>query len=275
MRGVNYELAIALAPPDTQLLLLTGSVANPHDVVAWLRRIGRDAVLVSHEERPVPLEEVDLERLPDRAASQVHGWWPRHDRQCAARGPRARSSSSRRAAMRPRISRGSSPRRFQPRIPLRLSPEQEQLAGPRLAKLLQQRVAYHHSGLSYAQRAGLVEPLAKAGQLRVVVATMGLAAGINFSMRSVAITGTSLSAPGISSTRCSPMSSCRCSAAPGAAGSMKSVTRSSPRSRRACTMPARASSAARRMVDWPTLIAVMQGAIAAGAGAFCRRAGAE
>jgi hypothetical protein len=42
--------------------------------------------------------------------------------------------------------------------------------------------------LSYAARAGLVEALAKAGQLNVVVATMGLAAGINFSMRSVLVT---------------------------------------------------------------------------------------
>src|SRR5213078_858384 len=42
-RGVNYELALALAPASTQLLLLSGSVGNPQDVVAWLRRIGRDA----------------------------------------------------------------------------------------------------------------------------------------------------------------------------------------------------------------------------------------
>src|SRR5204863_458951 len=62
--------------------------------------------------------------------------------------------------------------------------------GKKLAKLLRSRVAYHHSGLSYAVRAGLIEPLAKAGQLNVVVATMGLAAGINFSMRSVLITDT-------------------------------------------------------------------------------------
>jgi hypothetical protein len=53
--------------------------------------------------------------------------------------------------------------------------------------MLKSRVAYHHSGLSYAARAGVIEPLAKAGQLRVVVATMGLAAGINFSLRSVAL----------------------------------------------------------------------------------------
>jgi hypothetical protein len=52
-------------------------------------------------------------------------------------------------------------------------------------------VTYHHSGLSYGARAGVIEPLAKAGQLRVVVATMGLAAGINFSLRSVALAGES------------------------------------------------------------------------------------
>ncbi len=71
--------------------------------------------------------------------------------------------------------------------PLSLSAEQKALAGENLARMLKSRVAYHHSGLSYAARAGVIEPLAKAGQLRVVVATMGLAAGINFSLRSVAL----------------------------------------------------------------------------------------
>ena len=44
MRGVHYELAVALAPRHTQLLFLSGSVANPQDVVAWLQRIDRNAV---------------------------------------------------------------------------------------------------------------------------------------------------------------------------------------------------------------------------------------
>jgi hypothetical protein len=75
--------------------------------------------------------------------------------------------------------------------PLQLTTEQKQIVGEHLARLLKARVAYHHSGLSYAVRAGVIEPLAKAGQLRVVVATMGLAAGINFSLRSVALAGES------------------------------------------------------------------------------------
>lgn len=49
-RGLNYELSIALAPPETQLLLLSGSVANPQDLVKWLRRLGRDAILVKSED---------------------------------------------------------------------------------------------------------------------------------------------------------------------------------------------------------------------------------
>ncbi|PZR72386.1 MAG: hypothetical protein DLM73_13360 [Chthoniobacterales bacterium] len=65
VRGVHYELALALAPRQTQILLLSGSVQNPQDVVAWFQRIGRDPVLISHNERPVPLEEIDLRALPE------------------------------------------------------------------------------------------------------------------------------------------------------------------------------------------------------------------
>ena len=75
--------------------------------------------------------------------------------------------------------------------PLLLGNDQKLIVGEHLAKLLKSRIAYHHSGLSYGARAGVIEPLAKAGQLRVVVATMGLAAGINFSLRSVALAAAS------------------------------------------------------------------------------------
>jgi hypothetical protein len=78
-----------------------------------------------------------------------------------------------------------------PAEPLSLTQEQRSLAGKEFAAMLEKRIAYHHSGLGYALRAGLVEPLAKAGQLRVIVSTMGLAAGINFSVRSVHVSSTS------------------------------------------------------------------------------------
>src|SRR5436189_5516598 len=187
VRGVHYELALALAPPETQLLLLSGSVKNPQDVVAWFQRIGRDPVLISHNERPVPLEEMDLRMLPDSQFVQTKNLWPR------LIGKALRADLAPVLVFAPR--RNASEEMAQTiasaiplRDPLSLSAAQEALAGKRLSKLLRNRVAYHHSGLSYAVRAGLIEPLAKAGQLNIVVATMGLAAGINFSMRSVLLT---------------------------------------------------------------------------------------
>jgi len=187
MRGVHYELAVALAPKATQLLFLSGSVANPSDVVAWLQRIGRDAVLIEHKTRPVPLEETDLGNLPDSQFVQSRNFWPR----MIGRAMRADLApvlvfAPRRAAAEQIAQAIASA--LPVRDPLRLTSAQEQTAGKSLTKLLRNRVAYHHSGLSYAARAGVVESLAKAGQLNVVAATMGLAAGINFSMRSVIVT---------------------------------------------------------------------------------------
>jgi superfamily II RNA helicase len=189
-RGLNYELAIALAPPHTQLLLLSGSVANPHSVVQWLKRLGRKAVLIRHELRPVPQEEVYADNLNYHVPAEIRGYWPRLAAKALAEdlgpilifAPRRQAAESMAAEL---------TRALPTPNPLSLSAEQKALAGESLAKMLKCRVAYHHSGLSYATRAGVVEPLAKAGQLRVVVATMGLAAGINFSLRSVALSGQS------------------------------------------------------------------------------------
>ncbi len=189
-RGLNYELALALAPPQTQLLLLSGSVANPQNLVQWLQRLGRAATLIRHEHRPVPLEEVNADSLNFHVPGEIRGYWPRVAAKALAEdlGPILIFSPRRQAAE----SLAAELARMLPTPnPLALSLSQKALVSDGLAKMLKSRVAYHHSGLSYAARAGVVEPLAKAGQLRVVVATMGLAAGINFSLRSVALAGES------------------------------------------------------------------------------------
>jgi superfamily II DNA/RNA helicase len=185
-RGLNYEIAIAMAPAHTQLLLLSGSVANPQDVVKWLQRLGRDAIHVRTDFRPVPLDEVHAHQLSYHVPTQIRNYWPRLAAKVLAEdlgpllifAPRRASAESMAAEL----------ARYLPTPnPLMLSPEQRLVVGENLARMLKSRIAYHHSGLSYAARAGVIEPLAKAGQLRVVVATMGLAAGINFSLRSVAL----------------------------------------------------------------------------------------
>ncbi|MEI6051389.1 MAG: DEAD/DEAH box helicase [Opitutaceae bacterium] len=186
-RGNHYEGALLSAPPELQLLLLSGAVSNPHDVATWLRRLGRHVEVVSHRERPVPLEEVEVDDLIAGLPRSIEGFWSRRIAGALREGlgPVLIFAPHRHDAE--RLARQFA-REVPLAEPLTLTPEQEQLAGPALTKLLRQRVAYHHSGLAYAQRAGLIEPLAKAGQLRAVFATLGLSAGINFSLRSVLIT---------------------------------------------------------------------------------------
>jgi len=261
-RGVNYELALALAPPETQLLLLSGSVGNPQDVVTWLRRIGRDAVLISHDVRPVPLTEVDIEALPNRAAPNVRGYWPRLIMNAlrADLGPVLMFAPRRNAAEEFAQALASALPETQP---LTLSQEQESLAGPKLARLLRARVAFHHSGLSYAQRAGVVEPLAKNGQLRVVVATMGLAAGINFSMRSVVVTDTRYMV-GNYERQLQPDELLQMFGRAGRRGLDETghvlFAENTPRLLNARPRQLRRAT----KLDWPTLIAVMHGAVARG-----------
>jgi superfamily II DNA/RNA helicase len=187
-RGAHYEGAIILASSRTQLLLLSGSVENPKDVAEWMRRLGREVEVVATDERPVPLEEMPVEMLPQRGKG-VEGWWPRMVTAVLMAdlgpllifAPRRRDAESIATKLATHLPQGE---------PLSLTQDQRALAGREFAGLLEKRVAYHHSGLSYALRAGLVEPLAKAGQLRVIVSTMGLAAGINFSVRSVHVSST-------------------------------------------------------------------------------------
>ena len=197
LRGNHYEGTILSLPRETQLLLLSGSVANPGAVRDWLLRLerGRNVTMVEQRARPVPLDEVEIDSLARNVPESITGYWTRRLAGALREdyGPILVFAPHRREAE--RIAREVSTRIPCPH-PLRLTKEQENAAGPELTRLLSQRVAFHHSGLSYMQRAGLIEPLAKGGQLRVVVATLGLSAGINFSLRSVLVTGTSFTVGG-------------------------------------------------------------------------------
>lgn len=186
-RGNHFEAAIMQCPATTQLLLMSGCVANPEDLFQWLRRLGRNAQVVKHRFRPVPLEEMDADRLIHGLPSSIEGFWAKRIAGALREGlgPILIFVPHRHEAE--RLARQFARELPNPH-PLTLSDAQRQLVPPELAKLLEARVAYHHSGLTYLQRAGVVEPLAKAGQLRAVVATLGLSAGINFSLRSVLIT---------------------------------------------------------------------------------------
>jgi superfamily II DNA/RNA helicase len=266
IRGMNYELILALAPPETQILLLSGSVANPAEVVGWLRRIGRSVELISHEERPVRLEEVMLSDLPVNVPGSIRGYWPKLISRAllSEMGPVLIFAPRRKAAEELALSLSNLLLRDEPMV---LSQEQALLAGEPLARLLRHRVAYHHSGLSYGVRAGIIEPLAKRGQLRVVVATMGLAAGINFSMRSVLVAGTSYMV-GSFQRQVRPDELLQMFGRAGRRGldeiGYALVTPDVPRLHEAHPLKLKRPDP----VDWPSFIAVMQSAVARGEDPF-------
>lgn len=195
-RGNHYEGLILSLPMDVRLLLLSGCVANPQEVQQWLSRLGRSVHLVRHSERPVPLEEYDLDSLERQVSKRIEGHWTRRIYAALREdlGPILIFAPHRNDAERMARQLAAT---LPPASPLTLLPEQERMIPKDLAKLLVQRIAYHHSGLPHAARGGVVEPLAKAGQLRVVVATLGLSAGINFSLRSVLVVSSQYMAEGM------------------------------------------------------------------------------
>jgi len=187
-RGLNYELALALLPVGCRVLLLSGSVRNSADIATWLRHLGRDVEVVRVDQRPVPLDDFPIEHLP-RVMDSITGFWPR-----LAMGVRLANL----APLLVFAPRRADAERIAKRIadglpeqqPLMIPANAEQVLGKELAKMVRRRVAFHHSGLSSDVRAGWVEPLAKNGHLDVIVATAGLAAGVNFSVRSVFVADT-------------------------------------------------------------------------------------
>src|SRR5690606_34393168 len=125
-----------------------------------LFRSGRQAVLIRHETRPVPLEEIYANHLSYHVPSEIRGYWPRLIAKALAEdlgpilifAPRRQAAESMAADL---------ARQLPTPNPLQLSAEQKLIVGDHLAKMLKSRIAYHHSGLSYGARAGVIEPLAK------------------------------------------------------------------------------------------------------------------
>lgn len=195
-RGNHYEGVMMETPRETPLLLMSGSVRNVEEVRAWLAGMGRETHVVRHHERPVPLEEVDAGRLRRRCPDSIEGFWVR-----VVAGALLEDLGPVLVFVPHRKDAEKLARHLAGRLPLpdglKLTDAQARVAGKELAGLLERRVAYHHSGLDFSQRAGLIEPLAKAGQLRVVVSTLGLRSGINFSLRSVVVTARSFTSGGI------------------------------------------------------------------------------
>ena len=262
VRGSAYELILALAPTETQLLLLSGSTGNPDEIQQWLQRNGRDVALIRKKDRPVPLEEIFFDGLRTRPPKRIRNFWSKQIFKAldADLGPILIFAPKRLAAEQLAYQLAQD---LEPEFPLHLSEAQKQLAGNELRRLLRSRVCYHHSGLSYSQRAGIIEPLAKAGQIQVIVATTGLGAGINFSMRSVFLMDREYRAHD-EHRQLRPDELLQMFGRAGRRGLDKKgyilVAPNKPRLQEARSMKLRRGN----QVDWPSLIALMEVAVSQG-----------
>jgi len=191
-RGPTLEVMITRLRrliPDVQILALSATVSNAHELADWL-----DANLVTSDWRPVELKEgvfyrdrihferetVDVGESRDPVISLVLDTVSAGG-QCLVFENTRRNSES-------RAKKIASECKFEGDEELceELLSISESEMGKRLAWCVQRGVAFHHAGLSPAQRR-IVERGFREGKILVIVCTPTLAAGINMPARRVII----------------------------------------------------------------------------------------
>jgi superfamily II DNA/RNA helicase len=187
-RGIVWELSLSLLPPQVRLLLLSATVGNAAEFIAWLERChGRKVVLVESKERKVPLsfhwvsDQLLGEQLVAMAKGGPHGrtlpalvfCFNRDECWSVAEGLKGL----------PLVSEGQ-----QALLHAEVNKlDWTQGVGPKMKQLLHRGVGVHHAGLLPKYRR-VVEELFTRKLLVVCVCTETLAAGINLPARSVVLT---------------------------------------------------------------------------------------
>lgn len=204
-RGSAWEEAIILSSGHSQLAFLSGSVANGEEICSWIRKIKEGEIdLYIEEKRPVPLKfafPFGNGFLEQKDWPSLESYSEKHGQAYYSRPPEF-FKAVRRANMTPALI--FMPRRRDceevfdgmPSIGEERSKEledmlaehpEERFLNAKLRRMIvRQGCAYHHSGLLPAEKR-VVETLAKRGELDFVSATMSLASGVNFSVRTCVI----------------------------------------------------------------------------------------
>lgn len=210
-RGVTWEEAIIFSPPQTNLLLLSATIANANELVGWMKQVrGRkpELIQVGNEERPVPLRygifdrfgkplplEVE-DRLRHHSIKQL--LWRRFDPVQVAQMlhfhdlapaiiflPRRRDCDQ--AARMFKGLREDEERAKRKAAFQELKEELPHISDYPMARyLLEAGVAPHHAGHPTAWKIA-VERMLREGLVRVVFATTTLAAGLDVPARSVVL----------------------------------------------------------------------------------------
>jgi superfamily II DNA/RNA helicase len=188
-RGIVWELALAFLPRHVRLLLLSATVGNAREFLAWLERSHqRKLELVEGKERKVPLtfRWVPDEFLGDQLVRMARGEEGGERTTPALVFCFNRDECWSTAEMLKGLDL------LQPGQRARLNDEVDKLdwprgVGPKLKQMLRRGVGVHHAGMLPRYRR-VVEELFERKLLAVCVCTETLAAGINLPARSVVLT---------------------------------------------------------------------------------------
>jgi superfamily II DNA/RNA helicase len=187
-RGIVWELALSMLPAHVRLLLLSATVGNAPEFLAWLERAhGRKLELVEGKDRKVPLtfrwvpDEFLGEQLVRMAKGEGDGRTVPALVFCFNRDECWSVAE---------MLKGLD--LLPPGVKGPLNDEVDKLewtqgVGPKLKQMLRRGVGVHHAGMLPKYRR-IVEKLFTTKLLTVVVCTETLAAGINLPARSVVLT---------------------------------------------------------------------------------------
>ncbi|HIH90558.1 DEAD/DEAH box helicase [Ignicoccus hospitalis] len=192
-RGPTLEVVVTrLKLMGKQIVALSATVGNPEDLASWL-----DAELVTHDWRPVKLEEGVMDPssyevlFEDRVEevkevlsdpgldAALHYMREGQALYFASTRKRAENAAK-------KISKLLKPDKVTKEWAERVRIEVEGELGEVLAKMVERGAAFHHAGLTNEARL-LVEEAFRSGAIKFVAATPTLAAGVNLPARAVVI----------------------------------------------------------------------------------------
>jgi superfamily II DNA/RNA helicase len=186
-RGIVWEFTLSLLPPHVRLLLLSATVGNAADFLAWLRETHRRRLeLVQSTDRKVPLSfHWVADKLLNEQLEEMASGEPDNRRTPALVFAFNREecwSTAEELKGRAMLAEGQ-----QAELAQRLARHDwSQGAGPKLKAILLRGVGVHHAGLLPRYRR-IVEELFQHKLLSVCVCTETLSAGINLPARSVVL----------------------------------------------------------------------------------------
>ncbi|MDD3468410.1 MAG: DEAD/DEAH box helicase [Thermoguttaceae bacterium] len=186
-RGIVWELSLSMLPEHVRLMLLSATVGNAYDFVAWLRNAHhRKIELVQGTERRVPLtfSWVEDQLLPEFLESMVHGgddegFTPAlvfcfNRDQCWDVAEQIKGRSILQPGQQAKLAEELAKYKMTTGI------------GPKMRQLLLRGVGVHHAGVLPKYRR-IVEDLFQKKLLAFATCTETLAAGINLPARSVVV----------------------------------------------------------------------------------------